>query len=61
MPYKVRAAQNSAEMLEFGDFRTNINLKIINGVDGKIAVRQLTARRFAKMFVCANAGPGQQR
>ena len=49
-PYKTRRAELS-EMLEFGDFRTNINLKIINGVDGKIAIRQLTARRFENVRV----------
>ncbi len=50
MPYKVRRAE-LPEMLEFGDFRTNINLKIINGADGKIAIRQLTARRFENVRV----------
>jgi len=50
LPYKTRRAELS-EMLEFGDFRTNINLKIINGVDGKIAIRQLTARRFEDVRV----------
>ena len=45
LPYKTRRAELS-QMLEYGDFRTNINLKIINGVDGKVAIRQLTARRF---------------
>ena len=50
MPYKARRAELS-EMLEFGDFRTNVNLKIINGVDGKIAIRQLTARRFENVRV----------
>ena len=50
LPYKARRAELS-EMLELGDFRTNINLKIINGVDGKIAIRQLTARRFEDVRV----------
>jgi acetoacetate decarboxylase len=50
MPYKTRRAELS-EMLEISDFRTNINLKIINGVDGKIAIRQLTARRFENVRV----------
>ena len=50
LPYKARRAELS-EMLEYGDFRTNINLKIINGVDGKIAIRQLTARRFEEVRV----------
>ena len=50
MPYKVRRAELS-ELLEFGDFRTNINLKVVNGVDGVIAIRQLTARRFENVRV----------
>ncbi len=50
MPYKVRRAELS-ELLEYGDFRTNINLKVVNGVDGKIAIRQLTARRFEDVRV----------
>ena len=50
MPYKARRAELS-EMLAISDFRTNINLKIINGVDGKIAIRQLTARRFENVRV----------
>ena len=32
-------------------FRTNINLKVVNGVDGKVAIRQLTARRFENVRV----------
>ena len=50
MPYKLRRAELS-EMLDFGDFRSNINLKVINGVDGKVAIRQLTARRFENVRV----------
>ena len=50
LPYKQRRAELS-EMLEISDFRTNINLKIINGVDGKIAIRQLTARTFENVTV----------
>ena len=50
MSYKARRAELS-EMLEISDFRTNINLKIVNGVDGKIAIRQLTARRFENVRV----------
>ena len=50
LPYKVRRADLS-ELLQFADFRTNINLKVIAGVDGKIAIRQLTARRFEDVRV----------
>ena len=50
MPYKAQRAELS-EMLKVGDFRTNINLKVVNGVDGKIAIRQLTARRFENVRV----------
>lgn len=50
MAYKVLRAEMS-NLLQFGDFRTNINLKVINGVDGKIAIRQLTARRFQNVRV----------
>ena len=45
LPYKQRRA-DPAELLRHGDFRTNINLKVITGIDGQIAIRQLTARRF---------------
>lgn len=50
MAYKVLRAEVS-DLLQYGDFRTNINLKVINGVDGKIAIRQLTARRFENVRV----------
>jgi len=50
LPYKTQRAELS-EMLKVGDFRTNINLKVVNGVDGKIAIRQLTARRFEDVRV----------
>ena len=50
LPYKVRRA-DLPELLQFADFRTNINLKVITGVDGKIAIRQLTARRFQDVRV----------
>ena len=50
MPYKVRRAELS-DLLSYSDFRTNINLKVVNGVDGKIAIRQLTARRFENVRV----------
>ena len=50
LPYKQRRAE-LADLLRRGDFRTNINLKVIPGVDGQIAIRQLTARRFENVRV----------
>jgi len=50
LPYKQRRAA-VADLLRHGDFRTNINLKVITGVDGQIAIRQLTARRFENVRV----------
>jgi acetoacetate decarboxylase len=50
LPYKQRRA-DPAELLRYGDFRTNINLKVITGVDGAAAIRQLTARQFENVRV----------
>jgi acetoacetate decarboxylase len=50
VPYKVHRAE-LADQLQYGDFRTNINLKVVNGVDGQIAIRQLTARCFEDVRV----------
>ena len=50
LPYKQRRA-DPADLLRHGDFRTNINLKVITGVDGQIAIRQLTARRFENVRI----------
>lgn len=50
MAYKQTRAR-AEEMTELGDFRTNINLKVVPGVDGDDAVRQLTARTFADLKV----------
>jgi acetoacetate decarboxylase len=50
LPYKQQRAQ-ADEMTKYGDFRTNINLKVVPNVDGTAAVRQLTARTFANLRV----------
>jgi acetoacetate decarboxylase len=50
LPYKTRRA-DPAGLLQHGDFRTNINLKVINGIDGQPAIRQLTARRFENVRI----------
>ena len=41
MAYKQQRAQ-MADMAALGDFRTNINLKVVPNVDGSDAIRQLT-------------------
>jgi acetoacetate decarboxylase len=48
MAYKQTRAQPD-EMTAYGDFRTNINLKVTPNVDGSDAIRQLTARTFAEL------------
>jgi acetoacetate decarboxylase len=50
MAYKQTRAQPE-EMAGYGDFLTNINLKVVPNVDGGDAIRQLTARRFAELQV----------
>ena len=50
LPYKHRRA-DPAGLAQFGDFRTNLNLKVITGVDGRIAIRQLTARQFENVRI----------
>jgi acetoacetate decarboxylase len=50
MAYKQRRAKLE-DMTAYGDFRTNINLKIIPDVGGMSAVRQLTARTFEDVTV----------
>lgn len=49
MPYKQEEA--TADDLDALGFRTNINLKQIPGVDGGVAVRELTAREFDDLVV----------
>ena len=50
IPYKQQSAQ-PAELTQYGDFRTNINLKVVPHVDGSDAIRQLTARTFENLRV----------
>ena len=50
MAYKQQRSE-LAEMAKLGDFRTNINLKVVPNVDGSDAVRQLTARTLADVTV----------
>jgi acetoacetate decarboxylase len=50
LPYKQR--QVSAESLKpHFDFAVNLNLKAIDGIDGRPAIRQLTSRRLADVQV----------
>ena len=49
MPYKQQAS--SADELDALGFGTNINVKEIAGVDGGVALRQLTAREFDALVV----------
>jgi len=50
MAYKHTRARPE-EMAGYGDFLTNINLKVVPNVDGSDAIRQLTARKFAELQV----------
>jgi acetoacetate decarboxylase len=50
MPYKQRRAADG-ELTHFGDFKTNINLKVIPNIDGTTAIRQLTARTFENVRI----------
>ena len=38
-------------MVGYFDFRTNLNLKAIDHIDGRPAIRQLTSRRLSEMRV----------
>lgn len=49
-PYKQRRGE-AADLTAHIDFRTNINLKVVAGVDGGVSVRELTARTFADVVV----------
>lgn len=49
-PYKQRAADPSLMRAHF-DFATNLNLKAINHIDGRPAIRQITSRRLAEVKV----------
>jgi acetoacetate decarboxylase len=50
MAYKQQRA-SLTDMAELGDFRTNINLKVVPNIDGTDAIRQLTARTLSNVTV----------
>lgn len=50
MPYKQRRTAPEA-MAPFFDFATNLNLKAIDHIDGRPAIRQITSRRLAEVTV----------
>lgn len=49
-PYKQTAA-NANDLKPYFDFTTNLNLKAIDHIDGRPAIRQLTSRRLADVTV----------
>ncbi len=49
-PYKQRQA-DPAEMRRHFDFGTNLNLKAIDHIDGRPAIRQITSRRLTEVKV----------
>ncbi|MBI5879917.1 MAG: acetoacetate decarboxylase family protein [Chloroflexi bacterium] len=50
LPYKQQRAPADA-LNRYGDFRTNINLKVVPNADGSTAIRQLTARTLSDVQV----------
>jgi acetoacetate decarboxylase len=50
MAYKQQRSDLSA-LTAYADFRNNINLKVVNNVDGTSAIRQLTSRAFQDVRV----------
>lgn len=50
MPYKQRRC-DPGEIAQHYDFATNINLKAVDHIDGRPAIRQLTARRLTDVVV----------
>jgi acetoacetate decarboxylase len=50
MPYKQRTC-DVAEMKPWFDFATNLNLKAVDHIDGRAAIRQVTSRRLAEVVV----------
>jgi acetoacetate decarboxylase len=50
LPYKQKPVDASA-MKPYFDFATNLNLKAVNHIDGRPAIRQLTSRRLAEVTV----------
>lgn len=50
LPYKQKAVGAGA-LKPYFDFATNLNLKAVNHIDGRPAIRQLTSRRLAEVTV----------
>ncbi|MXU65146.1 acetoacetate decarboxylase family protein [Oceanomicrobium pacificus] len=50
MPYKQQPAE-AADLKPFFDFGTNINLKAVDHIDGRPAIRQLTSRALTDVTV----------
>lgn len=50
LPYKQRSVSADAIKPHF-DFATNINLKAVDHIDGRPAIRQLTSRKLAEVVV----------
>lgn len=50
LPYKQTPVEAAALKPHF-DFATNLNLKAVNHIDGRPAIRQLTSRRLAEVTV----------
>ena len=50
MAYKQQRA-DAGELNRYGDFKTNINLKVVPDVAGGTAIRQLTARTFDAVHI----------
>lgn len=50
LPYKQKEAAFD-KLLQYFDFTNNINLKAIDHIDGRPAIRQLTSRRLAEIKV----------
>ncbi len=58
MAYKQVAVEAEA-LAPYFDFRTNLNLKAVDEIDGRPAIRQITSRRLADVVVHeAWTGPG---
>jgi acetoacetate decarboxylase len=49
-PYKQQRA-DPAEIQAHFDFRTNLNLKAVNHIDGRPAIRQVTSRNLTDLVV----------
>tara|TARA_B100001057_G_scaffold88816_1_gene84952 strand:+ start:1532 stop:2311 length:780 start_codon:yes stop_codon:yes gene_type:complete len=57
MPYKQKRV-DAGDLAPYFDFTTNLNLKSVDHIDGKPAIRQLTRRKLADVIVHeAWAGP----